>query len=182
MRYRISALALGWLLAFAIQPAKADTVYTYTGKPFTIVSAPYATTDFVSGTLTLATPLAPNLPLSDVTGIDSLSLSDGVQTLSFAMSPPLESIKVSTDASGKITGWYVFLGLSATHYISTQDTPIITADAGSLSSTQQADNDMTPGVWTSSASTTPEPASLALFAAGLLAVMLVAPRKRPAHQ
>lgn len=182
LRYRISVLTLGCLLAFGIQPAKADAVYTYTGKPFTIVSAPYTTADFVSGELTLAAPLAPNLPLSDLTNIDSFSLSDGQQTLGSSTPLPLQEIQVSTDASGNITSWHIFLGLSTSHFISTQDIPNVTADAGALNSTQQADNDATPGVWRSSVSATPEPASLALFTAGLLALMVFAFRKERAHQ
>lgn len=180
MRYGISILTFGSLLAFAIQPARADAVYTYTGKPFTIVSAPYTTTDFVSGQLTLATALAPNLPLTSLTNIDSFSFSDGVQTLAISTPLALQTIQVSTDASGNITSWSIFLGVSTSHYISTQDTTNVTADAGSLTSAQQADNDGTPGVWRSSASATPEPASLALFTAGLLALMVLAFRKRPA--
>jgi hypothetical protein len=182
LRHRISALALGCLSVFTIYPAKADTVYTYAGKPFTIVSAPYTTTDFVSGKLSLATPLAPNLPLTNITNIDSFSLSDGVQTLSSSMPLPMQEFQASTDSSGNIISWHIFLGLDTNHYISTQDTPDVTADAGSLTSTQQADNDGTPGAWRSSVSATPEPASLALFTAGLLAVMLLAFSKRSAHQ
>ncbi len=93
LSHRISMLPLAWLLVTSINPARADTVYTYTGQPFTIAASPYTTDDFVSAVLTTATPLAPNLPLSGISLI-SLSLSDGVQTIDLQLSTPLSSIRV----------------------------------------------------------------------------------------
>jgi len=57
-----------------------STTYQYTGNPFTTVSAPYTTSDFVSGMVTLAGPLAPNMPL-DFVSPTAFSFSDGHQTI-----------------------------------------------------------------------------------------------------
>ena len=72
------ALAVGFLTAASVQAI--PITYTYTGNPFTTASGTYTTSDFVSGMLTLAGPLAANMPLTPVTPI-AFSFSDGVQTL-----------------------------------------------------------------------------------------------------
>jgi len=56
------------------------TTYDYTGNPFTVVSGVYTTSDFVSGMVTLAGPLAPNMPL-DFVSPTAFSFSDGHQTI-----------------------------------------------------------------------------------------------------
>jgi hypothetical protein len=56
------------------------TTYQYTGNPFTVATAPYSTSDFVTGMVTLAGPLAPNMLLTSVLPI-AFTFSDGVQTL-----------------------------------------------------------------------------------------------------
>ena len=53
---------------FVASPASVQavpTMYQYTGNPFTAVTAPYTTSDFVAGMFKLAVPLAPNMPLTD---------------------------------------------------------------------------------------------------------------------
>ena len=75
------ALAVGFLTAASVQAV--PTTYVYTGNPFTNVSGRYTTSDFVSGMLTLAGPLAANMPLTIVSPI-AFSFSDGVQTITQA--------------------------------------------------------------------------------------------------
>jgi len=55
------------------------TTYQYTGNPFTNVEGAYTTSNFVSGTVTLAGPLAPNMALTSVspTACPSRPLSTG---------------------------------------------------------------------------------------------------------
>jgi hypothetical protein len=44
------------------------------------VTAPYTTSDFVTVMMTLAAPVAPNMPLTDIEPI-AFTFSDGVQTI-----------------------------------------------------------------------------------------------------
>src|SRR5262245_50072252 len=56
---------------------QANTTYQYTGNPFTAVTTPYTTSDFVTGMLKLAVPLAPNMPLTTISPV-AFTFSDGV--------------------------------------------------------------------------------------------------------
>src|SRR6476620_8240745 len=68
-------------LAYPASVQAVPTTYQYTGNPFTDVSGPYTTSDFVSGMVTLAGPLGANMPLTEVTPI-AFTFFDGVQTIS----------------------------------------------------------------------------------------------------
>jgi hypothetical protein len=172
-RAAIALIAL--LITASLEPAQADTTYTYTGQPFSIAVLPYTSHDFVTAVMTTQLPLAQNLPFGAIQ-VNSLTLSDGIQTI--ALDPSLSSLlDVATDARGNIASWQIFLGYSASHYISMQKTGTLTADAGSLDDVRQADNDGTPGTWRVSAAA-PEPASVGLFAAGVLGLVSVVLRKR----
>lgn len=103
------ALAVALLTA---APAQASTIYSYSGLAFTSITRDgsgvpadlYTTADRVSGSFTLATPLAANLgPLSSVTPL-TFSFSDGVNQLTEA-NANLGLFRVSTDALGAIVEW-----------------------------------------------------------------------------
>ncbi len=102
-------IVTGLILFCGLQSAaRADITYTYTGNDFQTATAPYTTTDFVSGSFTLASALGDNLVLASETPT-SYSFSDGVQTIS-SLSPPTDvTFEISTDASGKIDGWFINL-------------------------------------------------------------------------
>src|SRR5438067_11192193 len=76
----ILSLAIALSVALVAQPMFANTIYSYTGNPFTNVTAPYTKSDFVSAMVTLAGPLAPNMPFTSVTPT-AFTLPDGVQTI-----------------------------------------------------------------------------------------------------
>ena len=82
------------------------TTYQYTGNHFTLADGPYTTSDFVTAMVTLAAPLAPNMPLTLVTPT-AFTLTDGVQTLNNFNAEDV-NIGFATDASGNITAWRVF--------------------------------------------------------------------------
>ena len=68
------------LVAYPASVQAVPTTYQYTGHPFTDVSGPYTTSDFVTATLTLAGPLGANMPLTQVTPT-AFTLSDGAQNI-----------------------------------------------------------------------------------------------------
>jgi hypothetical protein len=151
----------------AVPPANADQILTYTGNHFTDLdtsvfpaTGPYTTSDFVSITLDIHTPLGSNynfVPLNPI----SFTASDGVQTITQSNFEPLGSqFLVSTDGSGNIIGWNITLIMSQslpyTAYISTstnnfpQDYAQCCSD-GSLSqdtSPPNGSNRLSPGTWT----------------------------------
>lgn len=107
------------LVLFLSMPLLADTVYTYTGNTFTNnIAAPYSTSNYVRGSFTVASPLAPNttytlgtLPLTSfifTDGIDTFSNSFfhdayGNITLQGPFTPAV--MEVETDGSGNIAHW-----------------------------------------------------------------------------
>jgi len=178
--------------------ASADTVYTYTGNPYTDCSGTYLigsscgpyslsiTFDVAAGTpLDNLTIYAPG---SYITGdVVTFSFTDGtVLNLNQGNANALEDFVIGTDASGNITSWY----------IAAQEDfgPPIGGDWGALSTCNQYNgekdisgnthqypipgsgyNTNSCGRW-SMAGTTPEPSSSLLLSTGLLGLMALAAR------
>jgi hypothetical protein len=89
--------------------ASQPTVYNYTGDPFTSAVAPYAIGGSVTGTITVANPLPPFMPLTDITtALTSLTFADGIQVRTLA-NTFLCTFRVATDGAGNITQWQVLL-------------------------------------------------------------------------
>ena len=85
------------------------TTYNYLGDPFTFAEAPYALGGSITGSITLANPLPPFLPLTDLRpALQALSFQNGVETLSLAITNVCQ-FEVATDGSGNITSWLVLL-------------------------------------------------------------------------
>src|SRR6202041_2993275 len=154
--------ALAFFMAFTsllTAPALADTVYTYTGNPFTQVVAPITTSDFVTASFTVASPLAPNSEFSNET--------PGV----------IVGLNFWTDSQGNIVDW--IFGAEAEPVpgqIETDRAEISSFDfvGDHYGTVNQSLNSNNPGVWTISTSTppaVPEPQSLLLVATGLLGVL-----------
>src|SRR5262249_11148474 len=106
------------LILFGVNASHADVVYTYTGNTFNpnliaddvIVAVPgsYDPTMRVTGTITLANALAPNLPLQDITAsLLDYSFNDGRNTLDKANSQGV--FQIETDATGAILNWDIEL-------------------------------------------------------------------------
>jgi hypothetical protein len=102
--------------------AHASAIYTYTGSAFTVTSvtgptAPadlYTKTDFVSGTVELSAPLAPNLDVwfSGFQTPLSFSYSDGVNTITNTNATDT-SFSFGTDALGNIVYWRINVAIFA---------------------------------------------------------------------
>jgi len=169
--------ALGCLLVWIASPATADVIYQYTGNPFTTVTPPYTTSDFVSVSLTLAEPLPPNFDGSPA--IVNLTMNDGVQTLSSSSNtgdcPQTICLELLTDGAGGIIGWSVFLGTTFTGGHSAISTaaglPVIlfTDEGGNLEGSGV--NSDSPGKWVE---IVPEPST------GLLGISSAERKRRAA--
>jgi hypothetical protein len=140
MKSKLSAAlaATVCILAVSVGAAEADTIYTYTGNPFTRANSPYTTNDFISGSFDLATPLGNNFPFTTISPI-SFSFSDGVQMIS-SSSPAISSssviFQVQTNSAGVPSNWNISIHLTpgasaiittATRDFASQIDPLVTA-------------------------------------------------------
>jgi len=188
-----STLVTAGLLAIcfaALPSARADAIYTYTGNAFNEFFNGGACPPVcdVTGSFTVADPLAANLPeLTLITPISFTLTSAGV-TLTDG-EPTDSSLYVATDATGAIVEWsWVEVGPAASPdaRILTENDSSIAADDVRLGTNPppfvgprlgQISDD--PGTWVETTTAVPEPGNLLLVCVGLLAIAGVA-RKRTA--
>ena len=151
--------------------ASADTVYSYTGNRFNEFANGYTCPAVcnVSGSFTLASPLADNLNLQTISPVD-FSFSDGSNV--WNPSSTFSAFKISTDGSGDITGWelfYISFGAANPTLLSENCPGCTIADISLLLSPNGPFAAVygDPGTWTA----TPEPSTLLLFGTGLLGLV-----------
>jgi len=183
------------LIAFQTPQAKADTTYTYTGNAFTGWFGSDSCSGGVgecqvTGSITLAAPLAPNMTVvccgSNVTAV-SFSFTNGVQTVNNTNG--LQFFDFGTNSSGVINAWNIGTGTFAACGSPAFDCIVIettnasffvgdTTENHGTTPVSGAFNNNNPGTWTSSVSTTgvPEPSVLVMLGTGLCA--LVAGRRK----
>ena len=186
MLIRRVGFALACLLAWITSPATADVIYQYTGNPFTTVTSPYTTSDFVSGTIQLSSILPPNLNQASIQ-VNAFRFSDGIQTLTSAnLGLPTDSL-VSTDGSGAVVGFWEFVFGGRNPEAPTIQTlnafpgmqGPVTQDEGRLGNLAMGEpigaNTNSPGVWT----LVPEPSTALLLASGVVGLAV---RRRRARE
>ena len=157
--------------AYPASVQAVPTTYSYTGNPFTAVAPPYTTSNFVTAMVTLASPLAANMPLTGVTPLD-FSVSDGVQTI--VQNGTLFSVQFATGPTGMITQWTVYVLDELTlGEIVTRSDPMGVNDAGFNSDSGFGGVDGNPGAWSTVAA--PDAgSSLALLSLSLTALGVAA--------
>jgi hypothetical protein len=177
--FRVTLVAV--LMLCAASALQAGAVYTYTGNTYTeFFGASCPPLCNISGSFTLAAPLAANLPVAPITPL-SFSFTDGLATIDSSNSAtgPFGSTNffVGTDAVGEITVWNNGY-FSATNFMFSGTNPpgctgcSVTDQSGTISVAgyfgRVNDN---PGTWTLTVTdtVTPEPSGRALL--GLGAVM-----------
>lgn len=165
------------MLAVSV-PVKADTVYTYTGNPFNMLSGSLTCPPVcsISGFFTLSSPIT----FTDFELVTPLnySFTDGNTIRTSATPAGLNGFAVSGDGSGNISRWVIDLGegsdvqLETLFFLDNSSTD----SSGSAAGLAFVANE--PGIWTTSTITTPEPSGLALLLAGI--AILANKRSKPA--
>jgi hypothetical protein len=138
----------------------------------------YTASDSLSGTIEVASVLAPNLANAAIT-LDAWSFSDGLKVFTSANStdsPP--SPMVSTDGTGRIVNWsFDFSGGAAVGVMGTfNNGPGDEIDQATdfVGENSLASNENVPGTWT----LVPEPSSGALVALSLPLLAVAKARER----
>lgn len=169
-----AAIAVATMFAAASAQAIPIT-YVYTGNPFTVISdgggtGPYNTSDSVTGSVELSTPLGDSFNGS-VTPI-AFSFSDGVQTITNSSTLTTTTFLFQTDSSGAITHWFIVLENSlpsgATNNIDTSMEAGLSGDTGRVFEPGVGEvlgaNGFDPGTWNQKTSSVPDTgSSLALL-------------------
>jgi len=150
-----------------------DTIYEYTGVPFTTVSGALTTSDYITATLDFAGPLPDNAAYPNdqfKSQLLSFEITDGVETSTTA-----GFAYINTDASGNILTWNIEGTLPGGGYLITDGQPY-DGDLASNGANQASEYDI-HGTWTEvGVAASPEPSSAALLLAG--SALIVFRRRR----
>lgn len=174
------------LCAISPRPARATTIYTYTGNGLSSVicgTCGVSGSNFVSGTVSFATALAAGLVDANVAAlVTSYSFTDGVQAADNTTTNL--NFFVSTNASRQITAWDFEAWSFTTGVAEIQTTNGIftcrpngcssgNGDSVSLANITVVAQNSRPGTWGGPVTTSPvpEPSSLLLLGTGVLTLV-----------
>lgn len=161
--------------------AQADAIYTYTGTSFNVFSGADTCPPVcnISGSFTLASPLAANLPFGAITPT-AFSFTDGSITLTTLTG--VGRFEVATDSGGNVSFWEIALGggqignPGVCFSLDTVRDPVGAPQDNSLSASCSSGAligvalvNANPGRWSSAS--VPEPGTLVLVGIGLLGIM-----------
>ena len=184
MRVGVCLAALA-LMSFSLA-ARADAVYEiqsgrYTSFNPSTVSGPFTTNESVSGSFTLASPLAANMDGSVSVRPLTYSVFDGVNTYTPKNLFGAESLSIKTDSGGNPTSYEFFFDADFGFLHLFEGVPgLFEGVPGPAISGVQAYEAFRGTLFEASASTpntltpstvTPEPSSLALLGTGLVGVV-----------
>jgi hypothetical protein len=170
------ALAVGVLTAASVQAV--PTTYEYTGNPFTSATAPYTTSDKVTGSVEFSSALAANMSFTMVTPL-AFSFSDGVQTITNTNALGAPSFSFGTGPTGAITVWLVDLSGPLGSIDTVGGDSLSPGDIGTfaLPTGKVAGTNDTAGTWTTLTAQVPDTGStLSLMTLTLMALGLAARR------
>ncbi len=151
--YRMHHLIYVFAMVTSLAPSRAHAAlftYAYKGNPFTTVSSPYTTSDFVSGQLTVNLPSNANLDVANVTNqLQAFSFTDGHQTFTQNTLSLDPAFFISTDAAGNITAWNIGMVIGPTEKeIFTKSESGVAIDVAALDDFKRGSVENNPGSWT----------------------------------
>jgi hypothetical protein len=176
-------LACACLSLLPATSVAVPTIYTYTGRPYTLihdVNAPagtYTTDMNLSGSITLMNAVPPNTATEFILG-------DSAEVLNFSFNDgrveyPLGRLFMfTTDASGGIAQWHVELVDAPAGFAMARAWTVTGGDFASVSARNRESDraqSIVPGTWT--VTPIPEPETYALFLAGIAVVGFAAHRR-----
>jgi hypothetical protein len=151
--------------------SQADVTYNYTGNSMTCVGACPVANATLHGSMTLSSPLAPNLFFGVVTptSYDFVVTGGAFSSQHFTQAAPgPDAFAFITDPTGAITGWQIsFTGNLET----SASTKFIGGGDGLHDSTGAAFtfSNTSPGTWTiATAAAVPEPSAFLLLGSGIV--------------
>jgi PEP-CTERM motif len=146
----------------------ADTIYTYTGNPFTQFSggATCPPVCSLSGSFTLEQPLPPHHGFDILFTPLSFSFTDGSTTIN--QLGPVDLFGVHTDSQGVPDMWMIDVVSQSGASFASRNSQL-SGDQSCLNGcVVRASEEFNPGTW----SVSPEPSSLLLLGSGILGLVL----------
>jgi len=170
----------GWTItilaaAVCVSPAKADFMYQYQGEHFTFSTGPFDNSQSVAGDFTTASPLGTDQPLQTIS-VTGCVFSAGPLVLACDDPGTFFGFSIATNHQGAIINWDIEVDslVGGRQQIGTNGFFLDFAQLGNTGSASV----FAPGTWSGPVTAIPEPSTVILMSTMLLAVALVARKRR----